>query len=258
MTEGRYELKYMVREENVPELLALAEAHVQADPHAKPLPSGGRGYVVSSLYLDDIHLTGYTERLRMDRIRNRVRVRTYGRAPGDRAPVFLEAKRKLDNQVIKHRIYAGNSDDWLDYGDRPWQRAVPLLEGHQRRRGERWMRHVDSMHMVPVCTVRYEREIFIEGTARLTLDRIIRAAAQPPAWNLFVEAPVVLVPEPWVVLELKFNGDMPVWMRQIVRAMKLRAEPVSKFGLGVVLGMRRDHRHEVDQLVPHSVRRGAA
>ncbi len=44
------------------DLLALAAEHVQPDPHAQPLSDGKMGYIVSSCYLDDVHLTGYTER----------------------------------------------------------------------------------------------------------------------------------------------------------------------------------------------------
>ncbi len=258
MSEGRFEYKYMIREERVSELLDLVRPYASLDPNGDILPSGRQGYVVSSLYLDDAALTGYTERLRMDRIRNRVRVRTYGRV-GDNSPVFLEAKRKLDNQVIKHRVRVGTADRWATLGERPWQGAVAALEGSERLRGERWLRHVDSMHMMPVCTVRYEREIYVEGKSRLTLDRDVRAAPRPPAAELYVPSSIKLLPREWVVLELKFRGSMPGWMRQVVEAMSLRSEPVSKFGLGVGLGLRGTHPGELRQLIPYSVRiEGAA
>ena len=243
----------MVREETIPQLLRIVEPYVEPDENASILPTGGYGYTVSSLYLDDSALTGYNERLRMDRIRNRVRARTYGVA-GDGAPVFLEAKRKLDNNVIKHRARAPfDADAWRELGDRPWQACVEPLSGIHRRRAERFVDHVDGMGMVPVCTVRYEREIFKAGTARLTLDRSVRAAARPPANDLYVPCPIRLIPDPWVVLELKFYGQAPEWMRMVTRELHLRAEPVSKFALGVCFGLRSDHPLEVAQITPHSV-----
>lgn len=253
MTEGRWELKYMVREENIPHLLDVVKPYVVPDENASLLPNGGYGYTVSSLYLDNEQLEGYTERLRMDRIRNRVRVRTYGR-PGDRAPVFLEAKRKLDNQVIKHRARAPfDSQEWKELGDRPWQACVEPLTGVNRQRAKRFRDHVDGKKMVPVCTVRYEREIFTSGNDRLTLDRNVRAAVRPPANELYAPSTIRLIPKPWVVLELKFYGQAPEWMRMVTRELHLRAEPVSKFALGVGLGLRADHPLEVKQITPHSV-----
>jgi len=253
VSEGRFEFKYMIPEQRVSEVLDLVRPYAALDPNGEILPSGRRGYVVSSLYLDDAALSGYSERLRMARIRNRVRVRTYGRA-GEGRPVFLEAKRKLDNQVIKHRVRVCTAEQWASLGERPWQRAIQQLEGSERLIGKRWVQHVDTMHMMPVCTVRYEREIYVEGRARLTLDRDVRGTASPPAEDLYVPSTLQLLPRDWVVLELKFNGSMPVWMRDLVRAMSLRSEPVSKFGLGVVQGLRATHPGELRQLIPYSVR----
>lgn len=259
MSEGRYELKYIIAEEDCPALLDLAAPHVSLDANARPMPSGRKGYVVSSVYLDDPELGGYTERLNMDRVRNRVRVRTYG-ARGQGAPVFLEAKRKLDDQVIKHRVKVSDAETWATLGDRPWQHVLEGLTRAQRAIADRFVAHVDGRNMVPVCTVRYEREIFVEGTSRLTLDRFVQGVSNPPAHDLYAPADLRLIPEGWVVLELKFNGQMPGWMRVLNRAMKLRAEPVSKFALGVGHALRADRPQEIRMITPPTIRRfqGAA
>ena len=155
MNEGRFELKYALPLERRQEVLAAAWDHVQPDPNGAEisallpddvLSSGPspRGYRVCSLYLDTLDLQGYTERLAEARIRNRVRVRSYG-LPGEVAPVFLESKRKLHRNVVKHRIRVGDTQAWSD-GDsiRPWRDAVqntgtegvcPPMAGRGRRRG---------------------------------------------------------------------------------------------------------------------------
>jgi len=253
VSEGRYELKYIIAEEQVPGLLKTVEPYVQPDPNASPLPRGGFGYIVSSLYLDDVALTGYTERLNMDRIRNRVRARTYA-TRGSGAPVFLECKRKLDNQVIKHRAFACTAEEWERLGPRPWQHAPERLSGAKRAVAERFVRHVDGFNMVPVCIVRYEREIFIEGSARLTLDRDVRAVSKPTTTDLYAPADVQLIPLGYIVLELKFNGQMPGWMRVVNRQLRLRAEPVSKFALGVGHSLRADKPHEIRMITPPTIR----
>ncbi len=254
MIEGRWELKYMIHEQAVLGLLELVGDDAVPDEHAEDIGLGRRGYTVSSVYLDNHGFDGYTERLRMDRIRNRVRVRTYGQ-PGSDAPVFLEAKRKLDNQVIKHRGYACGNQEWLALGPRPWQAIPDKVTGLDRVRAKRFVRHVDGMKMETVCLVRYEREIFKSGSARLTLDRDVRAAPRPQATELLGPCPARLFPKDWIVLELKFFDQMPGWMRRVNAQLRLRSEPVSKFALGVATTVRADHPHELAQLTPATLRR---
>jgi SPX domain protein involved in polyphosphate accumulation len=96
---GRFECKYILPVAAREEVLGIAEPHVVLDPNAVKLHDGTVGYEVHSLYYDTPGLHDYSERLLDRRIRNRLRVRTYGR-PGDRAPVYLENKRKFEDQVV--------------------------------------------------------------------------------------------------------------------------------------------------------------
>ncbi|HJN74842.1 MAG TPA: polyphosphate polymerase domain-containing protein [Myxococcota bacterium] len=247
MSEGRYELKYVLHETETPRLLAAIAGHVEPDRHASALPSGGLGYIVSSVYLDTLQFEGYAERLRMERIRNRVRVRTYGRA-GDGAPVFLECKRKLADQVIKHRTRMGDADSYQLGPERSWDQI-------DDRRVQRFARAVQGMKAM--CVVRYEREIFTADTARLTVDRNVRAGPVDDTRQLYAPVPLDLIPEDWCVIELKFNGQMPGWMRRASHELQLYSEPVSKFALGMVMSRRADHPGELRQLTPSTILRAA-
>ena len=135
MSEGRYELKYAVPVARRDALLRLAWDHVKPDTNADNLvevlpdlrdPDGEPpfGYRVCSLYVDDAHLDGYAQRLDSRRIRNRLRIRSYG-WNGTTAPVFFEAKRKLDDQVIKHRVKVCSTATWATLpGRHPWREAA--------------------------------------------------------------------------------------------------------------------------------------
>ncbi len=265
MNEGRFELKYAVPLERRAAVLAAAAPYVEADDNGDlldgllpddVLDSGPRprGYRVCSLYLDTPRLDGYAERLAEARIRNRVRVRTYG-VPGEDAPVFLEAKRKLDRNVIKHRAVFGTTTEWgADGSLRPWQRAVAdHLDPYQV--GQRWLDVVDGKGMEAVCRVSYVRETWMSGRTRLTLDHAIRATAWPDPRDLQGWDHEDLLPTGWFVLELKFTGAEPVWMRQLVRELHLVAEPVSKFALGVVQTVRASPAAEVRRVTPPSILR---
>ena len=59
------------------------------------------------------------------------------------------------------------------------------------------------------------------------------------------------------VLEFKFDGAEPAWMRSAARDLGLRAEPVSKYALSVARLLRTDRPLEFARLQP-SCLRGAA
>lgn len=274
MGEGRFELKYALPRTRRVEVLRLARPHVvpgawtddlseEPDLALAPDEPPAHGYRVHSLYLDTPQLDGYGRRLDRVDIRNRVRARTYGR-PGQRAPVFLESKRKLYDQVVKHRVRIGSTRDWesaaSSAGGRgaPWERLVATLPaGEGRRRAERWV--AAARGMVPVCSTHYLREVYealpgsANPTARLTLDHRVRGRPGDDPGRLQHPGEVALLPADWFVLELKFNDDMPGWMRGMVAAMRLSAEPVSKFALGVARTARADEPRELRAVMPRSL-----
>lgn len=264
MSEGRYELKYALPREQRGELLDAAEGSIEVDMHGADLtPYIGhlvepghptpRGYRVHSLYLDSPLLEGYSRRLARARIRNRIRIRTYG-DPGDDGPIFLEAKRKLGRQVIKHRVRAGGARAWATYdAEHPWRDAVAHLVGEKRREGDRWLAVPDNANMVPVTLVHYVREVYVAGSARFTIDHKVRASSRIDPRFLQADGDIELIPDDWMVLELKFNHDEPAWMRRVVQKMKLLAEPVSKFALGVGYTLRADRLEEIQKITPPSI-----
>ncbi len=262
MSEGRSELKYAMPVTHREAVLDALAAHATPDPHAFDLRSrlpeladsslSPRGYVVHSLYLDSPGLEGYGRRLDHARIRNRVRVRTYGDR-GDDARVFLECKRKLGRRVVKQRVAVVGTDGWRSAdATEPW--STPELDGQPGRLARRWRDIVRAQGLEPVCTVHYLREVFVDGTARLTLDYQVRASLAGDPRRLRRRGDVPLLPEDWMVLELKFQGAEPAWMRQLVRRMKLISEPVSKFALGVARTVRGDDLQELSVLIPPTVR----
>ena len=266
MKEGRAELKFALPVSMLLELLESCAAHIAPDLNGDSLapwlpeltPFQGAppvGYRVSSLYLDDACLDGYAQRLDDMRIRNRLRIRTYGE-PGSKAPVFLEAKRKLASRVIKHRVQVGDTEQWA-LGDprQPWVDAVDRSKPRQRPLAERWVQATRSKGMGVVCRVAYLRETFVEGSSRLTLDHHVSAQAETDPRALRGPCSEPLLPAGWMVLELKYDEQKPAWMRHLVERLRLASEPVSKFALGVALTLRAHHPGEARRFCPPSIRR---
>ncbi|MDP7110584.1 MAG: VTC domain-containing protein, partial [Myxococcota bacterium] len=125
---GRFEYKYVLPLADRDRVMEVIDDYVKPDPHATARSDGLIGYFNHSIYLDTEDLFDYHERLDESTIRNRLRVRTYGR-PGDGAPVFLENKRKLEAWVVKQRVMVGDADSWgADPSERPWiERAARVV-----------------------------------------------------------------------------------------------------------------------------------
>jgi len=256
---GRYEFKYALPLGVRDEVLRIAGEMARPDPHAIPREDGLVGYHIHSVYLDTDDLLDYHERLSERKVRNRLRARTYGR-PGDGAPVFLENKRKVDEWVVKQRMRVCDADTWAAHPhDRPWIEHARAVNGPGRFAALQFLKLVEGRRH-PVSTVHYFREVFVDrrgdsdGRARLTMDREITATVRPSGRDLYAPPDVELMPADWMVLELKYSSDRPVWMREICRELGLRALPVPKFGLSVARGERSDYPREERRLMPLPIR----
>ncbi len=260
---GRFELKYAVHVSMRERVLALAEGHVRPDKHALHLPGGKRGYEVHSLYLDTPNLQDFRERLAEHKIRDRLRVRTYGPREAGPFPVFLENKRKLENWVIKARVaLGGNSEEYLARGEpEPWRHWTAKIEGKGGYAAAHFVRLTRDGRRLPVSVVHYTREVYVgldpdRPKVRLTLDHNVTASTRDLGYtDLYREPHVQLIPPDWMVLEMKFGGSKPGWMRAICRDLGLRAVPVSKFGLSVGKGAAGNRYREVRYLTPRPIRR---
>lgn len=256
---GRYEFKYVLPLAARDEVLRIAGDHAVPDPHAAPREDGLVGYYNHSVYLDTEDLFDYHERLAMRQLRNRLRARTYGR-PGERAPVFLENKRKIEEWVVKQRVRVCDADTWAAHPhDRPWVDHAAAVTGRGRFAAVHFLRLVEDGR-VPVSAVHYFREVYVDrrgdefGKVRLTLDREVTATERPDGRGLYAPPDVELLPADWMVMELKYGADRPGWMRAICRELGLRALPVPKFGLSVARGLRADHPREQAALLPRPIR----
>ncbi len=65
----------------------------------------------------------------------------------------------------------------------------------------------------------------------------------------------LLIPQGFLVLELKFDIRKPSWMRTICSALNLVEEPVSKYGLGVAHTVRTDRLGERKYITPPTLTR---
>lgn len=222
---NRYEAKYIIPPSLVPKIREFIRPFCVDDPHGVgELPE----YVVTTLQLDsaalDLHLAKANEALN----RFKMRIRTYGTE--NRAPLFLEIKRKLNGSIAKSRVMVSRQDYSADIFT---GKVCPVF----RSRSEElvfvdFMRLRDELDFRPVTFVRYHRESYMGKDyhyARVTFDRKLcyrrtREWDFPPPdarWRSMDSTTAMNRPFSGLILELKTYRDVPLWMSELTERFNL-------------------------------------
>ncbi len=232
----RFESKYAVSE------VTAAAVREAIRPHVKPDPYGQR-YMVNSLYLDGPQLPFFMSSEMGEMNRLKLRLRSYGDQVN--SSVFFEVKHRLDRVVRKQRaaVRLGAVEGLLggaiasrdDVVSNDVARFADLLD---------YRRYMDRFAARPLAMVRYEREAYVDRHSqpvRITFDRGLVGGAcstfpktfqgRGPGWRE--------LPEPPVVLEIKFTNTLPAWVSRLVQRFHLMRDSVSKYVL-CVEALRRD------------------
>lgn len=200
------------------------------DPYSARSPT--RRYSITSLYLDTPHLGFFRQWELAAPRRFKLRVRRYGERVGD-SPVFLETKIRIGDTTVKKRAVL-EPRHWLETARDGGGKSALEQDFCARR---------DRYRCQPTLLVRYEREAWKgarDAYARVTFDAHLQY--QPCAlWSLDGDGPWLPVDDgvsageetPRVLLELKFERDVPRWMTTVMRSLELERRGFSKYGVGV-------------------------
>ena len=232
----RCEYKYHISEFVAP---AIATA-LQPDCDSDPFVAGSDGrYTITSLYLDTPRRDLYWATELQRQVRFKVRVRTYGTAC--EGPVFLEVKRRWGDAQVKSRVQVPR-ENWrwaLEPGGlakcRSWG-----LSPKKWQIVEDFSALVAGWNLEPVVCVRYDRVPLVgrlEPELRVTFDRGIRAFSCPDLELHAQDRDYLPVDyphsfdsyDPRLVLEVKFNLQFPVWLRDLTTRFDLRREAFAKY-----------------------------
>lgn len=208
---------------------ALLEGRLSAilrpDPH-----NGARGYAVRSLYFDTLNDRDFFERLDGCDPRRKVRLRVYD-ASADFC--LLEVKQKQgDSQVKRSLPLSRQEGEALVAGDL----------GVLLRRREPFAAEAHALMSIngyrPAAIVEYNRTAYLglENRTRITLDRSMRAteAHLDPFDPDLCLYPVF---DPFnVVLEVKYNGFLLSYVREVLNSVDKSETAVSKYLLARSVG----------------------
>ena len=224
---SRFEYKYWLRPEQLPAIQRFLRYYCVQDHNAR-----SDWYKISSLYLDTGDYRLYQDAKEKLPWRVKLRIRGYGDGDG---PVNLEVKRRSKARVLKTSAVLSRDE---------WTRGVTsgvlrVLEGEEPAYRQ-FAQFQETLRATPKILVLYQRMAFassVDDYVRVTFDRAIRCqrvaswslAADPRAWLPIDHSRQATDPSSGLVMEIKFTGTPPAWLRDFTAACGLIRSGYSKY-----------------------------
>ncbi len=239
----RYELKYHIPLYLVDEICDYISSFCELDHFSKISHDGY--YSINNLYLDTPNFLFLRRRLAGVDDRFNMRIRTYGDEENDL--YFLEVKNKQRGFVKKTRAKI-NGDEWFNHfreGTLPKPKEDIISNDFAYDFGSKLI----TYRAEPVVFTQYRRKALfstIDEYARVTFDRDMRFIARDDytfersADMQYYDNPNYFDPNTNIILELKCETKVPLWMIDLIRRFNLTRSSFSKFVFGVneVMQMR--------------------
>ena len=216
----RHENKYFISWAGYQFLRGRLAAMLETDSHA--VQSDGR-YKIRSLYFDDYKQSGLLDKVEGVETREKFRIRFYDM---DDSFIRLESKQKHNQMTKKQaapltreqtdRLLAGDLWFLYDTGD-------PLVKSFYLKSRTRLLR--------PTVLVDYDREAYLFEDVRITFDLDLHTGNYGTdlfSRDLFT---VPVLPGDRVILEVKFDEQLPFAVRQLLRPVNAVRSAISKYEL---------------------------
>ena len=212
----RVEKKYRLTPAQKNTLLERITDHLTPDAH-------GRN-TICSLYLDTPDHLLIRNSIIARVYKEKLRLRSYGIPTAD-TEVFLEIKKKYKGVVYKRREVL------------PLHRAMDYIRGGPAPVDTQIMRELDyAMHFYrqpqPAMLIAYEREAYFDRdlpTLRITFDTNVRYRD----FDLHLDHGhdgTRLLPPDVILMEIKTDGAMPVWLARALSECGILPSSFSKYG----------------------------
>jgi hypothetical protein len=218
---NRFELKYLAHRDLAREFIRALDGYVYADPNSKD----GDGYPIYSLYCDSPGLALFWEKIEGLKYRRKVRFRRYG----NDQDVFLEIKQRVDRTLQKRRVKwpldqviqtfcSGTALNGNGQETDPVSAEIYFLWSHYG--------------LEPRMAISYRRQAFFatfESDLRITFDsRVQYNAVDLDLARPFEKGKYLVEPEQ-VVVEVKFNERVPLWLCKAIGKFGLQLVRLSKY-----------------------------
>lgn len=216
----RVEKKYMLTPESQEQFVALISAHLTPDAFGKS--------TVCSLYLDTpehLLIRNSIDAKDFDgAYKEKIRLRSYG-TPSAESKVFLELKKKFDSVVYKRRVSMtlAEAERYLQTGQKPKESQIMNEIDYAMR-----FYHTPA----PAMMICYEREAWFDKenpALRITFDSAVRCRNGDLSLASG-NSGIKLLPDTAVLMEIKTDGSMPLWLADALDACRIFPTSFSKYG----------------------------
>lgn len=215
----RHEMKYYINKSVYHTLRNRLKTVIFLDPNMKR----EEGYLVSSLYFDDMYQSALEEKQSGIRFRKKFRIRCYDL---EDKYIKLECKKKYHEFISKISVPLTRAEydcilsgNYEFLGHRKEQVCKELLAYNRTRL------------MKPKVVVEYMRESYVlpTGNVRITFDKDI--AASIGNYNMFSKDYITrkVLEEETMVMEVKFDDFLPAHVISILRTAMTDKCAISKY-----------------------------
>ena len=230
---NRFEFKYVLPESRARALIAGLEGYARPDAHSRARSErASGGYPIHSVYWDSPQLTFFWEKIDGEKYRRKLRFRSYPR-PDGRAPdeLFVEIKQRIDRTVQKRRARLS-----LERARALFEAGAPgagALESELRDPVLAEALFLCRYHgLEPKMAVAYRREAYFgvyEQDLRITFDRRLQYDPHTLDLGRYFESGKYILPADQVVIEIKFNDTVPLWLTKLAQTHGLELVRMSKY-----------------------------
>lgn len=224
----RIEKKYLVNSIVAEILINRISSFMPKDPKSILSPH------ITSIYFDNPEWKCYTEHISKKHPRFKVRIRQYGNEGFASSTGFLEIKSKSKGVTSKERVkisfppFKSGNEYLYSYGiNSQGNGIIPDV-----RYGV-YYRITDAINnygLEPVSKVEYNRQAFElkNRTLRITFDSGLEFHSIRNSHSVS-SAAEFLLPENFVIMEVKNAGHMPSWLISLLKSYKLNNAHFSKY-----------------------------
>ena len=216
VTMRRYEMKYILTHDQFEFLKRELKGHMKVDQYG--LTS------IASIYYDTPDYRLIRTSIEKPDFKEKVRLRSYGLAkPGD--TVYLELKRKAYKLVYKRRVLTTEESvkRFFSY------EGNVTADGQIAREITYFRNYYDTL--VPAILIIYDRTAYYQpdGDLRITFDENARYRTKDLNLYTSMEGKPLLAPGE-VILEIKVQQAMPLWLTDILSRGNIYKTSISKVG----------------------------
>ena len=229
----RHELKFFIGRADAELLKRKLGGFLELDPFSL---NSGDGYRVTSLYFDDYQMRAYFDKLDGVEDRTKYRVRTYN---FDKKIINFEAKIKKGD-LSRKEILKLNYDEYekLIKGEKiDWEKKISGLD---------FTNYVEILEktklLKPKIIVDYQRLAFLSaaGNVRITFDDFLQISqSEVDMFNYSEQGWQKVLPQEILILEVKFDQFLPIFISKMLGELSLHKIAVSKYILCQQLARQR-------------------